>query len=61
MKIAATFFFSYNLYMGDIIADSSQTAIGIKNIMGFAEPTHKHESNKTNRSSLAGLGAEISA
>jgi hypothetical protein len=61
MKIAATLIFSYNLHMGNKIADYSQTAGDIEKIVSIVEPTYKHESNKTNRSSLAALEAEISA
>jgi hypothetical protein len=55
MKIAATFIFPYNLHMGNKITYYSQTAGDIKKVVDIDKPTRKHESNKTNRSSLAGL------
>ena len=46
--------------MGDKKADSSQTAMNFENVKGTGSSTYMPGSNKTNRSFLAALGAEIS-
>jgi hypothetical protein len=46
--------------MGNIIVDCSRTAMNFGNVIEMGSSRCKHESDKTNRSSLAALGAEIS-